>query len=130
MWKMLRIFMSLFSFLCCGLPFKKWGMIMKNVKMLHDWSPDVCINGIQLAHWCIESIYKLTITLMYVVYFVFTGLSWIQCLIFYIYWESELFCLFWFLINYFSLIFIVFCYRVKKKIPQQIELLSLLRVIK
>ena len=113
-WKMLRIFISLFSFLCCSLPFKKRGMIMKNVKMLHDWSPDVCINDIQFARWCIGSIYKLTITLMYVVYFVFTGLSWIQCLIFYMYCESELFCLFWFFKNYFSLIFIVFCYRIKK----------------
>lgn len=41
---------------------------MKNVKMLHDRSPDVCINDIQFARWCIGSIYKLTITLMYVVY--------------------------------------------------------------
>lgn len=75
---------------------------MKNVTMLRDWSPDVWVNDIQFVRWCIDSFYKLTIILMHVLYFVYTVVSYVSCLVFFLnIWGDILLSCFFCLIKYF-----------------------------
>lgn len=126
--KMLRTFLSLFVLLCYRLPVKKWGAVMRNAKMSHDWSPDA---GITWHSACalMHRPHLQTIILMYVVYFVFAGLSCISCLIF-------LHVLWYFIILFilvFNKIFSLYnleFFLLQNKNPPWIKLLSLLTVIK
>lgn len=94
------------------------------------WLITWCMKKCQLlVHWCIGSIYKRTIILMYVVYFAFSGLSYTSCLILNIYCDILLSCLFLFLMKYIlSLIWRFWYYRIKKS--TQVKFVSLLTVIK